>query len=162
MAEAFKSTKRAPAKGGDGGQAARHVNVSRDSSSNERVYLNAINEDQKRRCIPTRDISDRAHGQMGPNGMLVPAARRGKLQVFNSKSRKYPECQMNNKGVAVDSSFDENFFREQWLMQAGLLAGTTTGIRYDTKIADEFMPKVRRRRNRNGEGSSEDEPANDR
>lgn len=165
LASVFGRKKPPPAQGGDGGQAAKHVKVSRDANANERVYLNAVTEDQKRECVPTSDTHDRAHGKFGASGMLIPAANRsGRLLVTDSKPRKYPLCQLNLQGVPVDSSYDETYVREQWLVQQGLLAGTTKGIRYDVKGCEEYMSRVRRRpRNseqKEGQGGSH-EPTND-
>lgn len=114
-----------PSKGGDGGVVAVHARPTAFAGANERVYLTCVSEADKTKCIPTRDLHDRAHGVMDPLGRYLPAARRGKLVVKTSKSRKYPPILVNSRGVADGSAFDETYSRERWLISNGLRSDYT-------------------------------------
>jgi hypothetical protein len=75
----------------------------------------------------TADVCDRAHnvrdGREGPGGgWLVSAAKLG----AQARPRRYPEAQVNVRGLAVDSQFDELYERQLRLdRELGGVAGVS-------------------------------------
>lgn len=61
----------------------------------------------------TRDAFDRAHGIMGPSGLLPAAVRLGgrhgriSRPLAGSRARRYPASSMTSRGVAFDSAYDQ-------------------------------------------------------
>jgi hypothetical protein len=53
-------------------------------------------------CLPTRDLSDRAHSMRGGDGKLLASTAGATI----GRPRRYPACCMTTAGVAHDSMFD--------------------------------------------------------
>lgn len=104
-----------------------------DRRRNGEVYLCAwprperIGERSARELTsPTRDPNDRAHElrDQDDGGKLHPSRGMG----GQSQARRYPPCQLNNAGFAVDSQFDELYERQRRLdREVGGVAGVSLG-----------------------------------
>ena len=64
--------------------------------------------------VETNDPHDRAHLEFGPDGLLLPAARRGGRKI-RGRAREYPRSSMTPGGVAFDSVFDATYELERRL-----------------------------------------------
>ena len=53
-------------------------------------------------CLPTRDLSDRAHSMRGGDGKLLASTAGATI----GRPRRYPACCMTTAGVSHDSMFD--------------------------------------------------------